>query len=314
MNPEWLAKYKPLSDAFMTYGWFVAPFIIGAEFKEVEETAAYIAAHPPADDRDRQAIEDRIYRALCEPTFHPVNRARATWYGNQLRHFREFNHLYESAMFAYYKREYASAVLLLLSALEGIMLSYYGFQIGTGGPKPSIGALIGKIAASHAPPRHADLSAAHDMYRDTLVKFLKDWIYEKTQDSDFSLSVLNRHYVLHGMEPGNFYRPQDLHRLILAFDLVVEFLSFQQGVFHTFLPDLGEDAFIDQRRDYYWALASGRPTAAQSWAIERDLLKQHLRYVAPSHDPNLEESFAKAELWTDIEAMVITSRSRGPRP
>jgi hypothetical protein len=33
MNPQWLAKYRPISDAFMAYGWFVAPFLIGAEFE-----------------------------------------------------------------------------------------------------------------------------------------------------------------------------------------------------------------------------------------------------------------------------------------
>ena len=37
-----------------------------------------------------------------------------------------------------------------------------------------------------------------------------------TDQYDFSLSVLNRHYVLHGMDAGNFYRPQDVHRLILG--------------------------------------------------------------------------------------------------
>ena len=89
------------------------------------------------------------------------------------------------------------------------------------------------------------MAIGHDMYRD--MRFLEDWIYKKTSHSDFSLSVLNRHYVLHGMDAGNFYRPQDVHRLILAFDLVIEFLSFQQGVFHTFLPNFSQDAFIDAR-------------------------------------------------------------------
>lgn len=64
MNPTWIAKYKPLSDIFMDYGWFVAPFIFGNEFKVVEETANFIQTHPPQNAADRKVIEERIYRAL----------------------------------------------------------------------------------------------------------------------------------------------------------------------------------------------------------------------------------------------------------
>ena len=117
------------------------------------------------------------------------------------------------------------------------------------------------------------------------------------------------------MDAGNFYRPQDVHRLILAFDLVIEFLSFQQGVFHTFLPDFGKDAFIDARRDYYGDLSFGRPTVAQSWEIERTLLTQHARYVSPTHDPNIQESIAAHEaLMAELEELRTRARGRGPSP
>ena len=88
MNPQWLAKYQPISHTFMAYGWFVAPFLIGAEFTIVEQAADYIADNPPHNEQDRKNIEERIYRSLVEPAFNPVNRARATWYGNQLNHMR----------------------------------------------------------------------------------------------------------------------------------------------------------------------------------------------------------------------------------
>jgi hypothetical protein len=56
MNPQWLANYKPISDAFMAYGWFVAPFLIGAEFTVVQETADYIAKNPPARRRHHRLL------------------------------------------------------------------------------------------------------------------------------------------------------------------------------------------------------------------------------------------------------------------
>jgi hypothetical protein len=144
---------------------------------------------------------------------------------------------------------------------------------------------------------------------------MEEWIYKKTSQSDFTLSVLNRHYVLHGMDAGNFYRPQDVHRLILAFDLVIEFLCFQQRVFHTFLPEPGKDAFMDARRNYYGALSFGLPTAAHSWAIERALLKQHARYIAPPHDPNVQESIAAhAALMNEILELGKQARAKGAAP
>jgi hypothetical protein len=279
----------------------------------VEKTADHIAKTPPQNDQDRKDIEDRIYRSLAEPVFNPGYRARATWYGNQLSHLRDFNHLYESAMFSYYKREYAQSVLCLLSALEGVMLSFHGYNINSSATKPNIPDLINKIKTTPSPFPGTPLDVAHDMYRDTLVRFLEDWIYKNTNHSDFSLSVLNRHYVLHGMDAGNFYRPLDLHRLILAFDLVVEFLALQQRVFHTFLPDPGKDDFIDARRGYYQALASGFPTVEQSWNIERALLKQHVRYVPPPHDPNLAESLATHMALMAELAALAAKAARAPK-
>lgn len=309
MNPEWLANYRPISAAFMEYGWFVAPFMIGAEFKTVRDTADYISQHPPQNEQERRDIESRIYHALVEPVFHSEYRARASWYGNQLNHLKDFNHLYESAIFSYYKREYPQAVLCLLSALEGVMLSFYGYSISSSVVKPSIPSLIEKIATTSSPFLGTSAEVAHDMYRDTLVRFLQNWLYKNTNQSDFTLSVLNRHYVLHGMDAGNFYRPQDLHRLILAFDLLIEFLSIQQRVFHNFLPDVGEDDFIDLRRIYYNMLARGIPTIAESWKIERKLLKQHTRYVVSDHDPNIVESLMRsAALMAKLTEMANSAK------
>jgi hypothetical protein len=51
---------------------------------------------------------------------------RFVWLGLQLDHFKEFSHLYESGVFAYYKREYIAAITSMLPALEGILLSFAG--------------------------------------------------------------------------------------------------------------------------------------------------------------------------------------------
>src|SRR5215469_3910931 len=59
----------------------------------------------------------------------------------------------------------------------------------------------------------------------------------------------------------------------------------------------------------------GMPTAAQSWAIERALLKQHARYVAPPHDPNIQESMtAHAALMAEITELGKQARAKGAAP
>ncbi len=294
MNPQWLEKYKPLSDVLMEYGWFVAPFLVGWEFKGVEAVVEHIKTHPPANPDDRLRIEAMIHQSLCDTVFDPGYRARPIWVGLRLDHFREYSHIYESGIFSYYKRDYIGAILCLLAALEGILLSFYGWTPASPQRKPKFAELTKMLRGTTLPYDAPAIGVMHDMYRDTFVEFLDRWLYKNTEQSDFSLSTLNRHFIFHGLEPGNFYRPQDVHRLILAFDLLVELLAARQRIFYVFLPDPGKDEIIDKRRAYYSSLALGAIPAVACWKAERELLKDHPRYVAPDHDPNLAESVAGA--------------------
>jgi hypothetical protein len=226
---------------------------------------------------------------LLDPVFHPNFRARATWIGLKLDHFREFSHLYESGIFAYYKREYVAAITCMLPALEGILLSFAGWKLGDPN-RPGHNRLI-QLVRSAQPKSPLYQLADHVLFRDTLADFLERWIYQHTNQADFSLSVLNRHYVLHGFEAGNFYRPEDVHRLILMFDLLVEFLIHNQGLIVTgFVPNLGTEELFDKRRDYYQALAENNRTLRQCWETERSLLKDHQNYIEPKNEADMRTS------------------------
>lgn len=274
MSPEWLRTYRPTSEKLMAYGWFLPTYLLGKDMDRVQKLCDRIDAKPPADQADRQRIEDEIYYTMLDIVFHPNWRARAVCLGMRLPHFKEFSHIYESGIFAYYKREYAGCILLLLCALEGVLRLFSGL------PNPTFNQLIGCIRNST--PRN--ILEAHSMYSATLADFLEKWIYKKTtsNDADFSLSVLNRHYVMHGLSSGEFYRPQDVHRLVLAFDLLVDFISVDAGIYDgPFISSPGENATFDRRREYFESLSEGNYTIKQSWKTERALLKEHSRYVAP---------------------------------
>ena len=282
----------------MAYGWFVPTYLLGIDMEKIEKLCADIDQNPPQSEDERRVVEARIHTVMLGIVFHPNFRARGVWHGVKLKHFRSYSHIYEMAIFAYYKREYAACILLLLCALEGILRSYSGLA------NPKFHELVASIR--DAPPRH--IPEAHAMYGAILADFLEQWIYRRTKDADFSLSVLNRHYVMHG-QSGEFYRPQDAHRLILLFDLLIDFLSVDTNFHHgVFLPSEGEDTFFDKRRDYYTSLSEGDQTVKQTWKTERALLSDHPEYNAPSVD---EPDILKSQVLGLLDMLAIRSKIDG---
>jgi hypothetical protein len=211
----------------------------------------------------------------------------------RLNYLSEYSHIYESAIFAYYKREYMACIVYLLASLEGILLSFFGCRTNGRSLKkrPNISKIIDRVLGTSLNYPDQNVEDGFNAIRETLAQFLRTWIYRSTWDSgaDFSLSLLNRHYILHGVDSGNFYRPEDAHRMILSFDLLIDFLGQLQHVFEIFLPEIGKNPLFDRRRIYYAALSNGSPTIEQSWVIERNLLKDHRNYHAPSNDPSVLE-------------------------
>jgi hypothetical protein len=271
--------YPALTPALMGYGWFIAPYINSQEHDRVKNLVAYIQANPPGDNAAKQAIEDRIHREFLDVAFSNQVRARYVWQALRTPHIREYSHLYESAVFAYYKREYAGAVCLLLAALEGVLLSINGWRVGSPQRKPSFSQLKNTIANLPLANINAEMNAIQSMFRDALSQFVSRWLYEGTSNADFTLSVLNRHYVLHGMDSGNFYRPHDIHRLLLAFDLLIDLVAMVSGTYRVMVE--AELDKYEERRLFYENLRSGMITLADAARGEQHLLKQHPNYVPP---------------------------------
>lgn len=265
----------------MEYGWFVGPFVDGDEHQRIKSLCAHITANPPQDDAGRRAIEDKIHKELLDVVFSTRARARYVWLALRTPHLKEYSHLYESAIFAYYKREYAASVCLLLVTLEGILLSINGWKVGQPN-KPKFRQLTDTIANLPLVNVNPEMNDIQEAFRDALSAFVQRWIYSNTDNADFSLSVLNRHYVLHGMDVGNFYRPQDLHRLILGFDLLIDLIAIING---TYRPSVEADNDVYQRREeFYRRLQGGAIQVHVAGDSEQKLLREHPNYVAPTQE------------------------------
>jgi hypothetical protein len=273
-----LNEYPALTPVLMDYGWFVAPYINGEEHDRIKALVFDIQANPPTNDAAKRAIEDRIHKEFLDVAFSVKVRARYVWLALRTPHVSEFSHLYESAIFAYYKREYASAVCLLLVALEGILLSINGWRVGQPN-KPTFQQLRATVSNLPLANINPELNAVQQAFRDALSEFLNRWIYTNTPNADFTLSVLNRHYVLHGMDAGNFYRPHDLHRLLLGFDLLIDLVAMIKGTYRG-LVEADLDKY-EERRKFYEQLRGGALQIGLASDREQALLKQHSNYVPP---------------------------------
>lgn len=302
MTPVWLEKYPKISKTLLDYGWFVAPYLLGHDFDRLEQLYDRINSNPPKSENDRKLIESKINEILSDIAFHPQFRAFFVFRSLTLPHVREYSHLYESAIHAYYKRDYISAALTLLPAIEGILLNYYGWKFGSKESKPSPQQLINHVLATEFTNSPTSQRVKSTMFRDTLAEFLKKWIYIRTENADFSLSFLNRHFALHGMGPQPFYRPADVHRLVLLFDLIIEFLSMLQGPWFGFIPE--NEPSLNFRRVFYDQLAKGRIGIEQALEFSRVLLNQHINYKEPDDEPN----WANSQLTSILETFEIMSQ------
>jgi hypothetical protein len=273
-----LNEYPALTQVLMDYGWFVASFIQGEEHKRVKALVAYIQANPPVDDAAKRAIEDKIHKEFLDVAFSSQARARYVWLALRTPHISDYSHLYESAVFAYYKREYPAAVCLLLAALEGILLSVNGWRVGQPNKPtfPQLRATIGNLPLANINP---EMNAIQVAFRDALSQFIDRWIYADTRQADFTLSVLNRHYVLHGMDAGNFYRPHDLHRLLLGFDLLIDLIAITKGTYRV-MVEIDVEKY-EERRAFYEQIRAGVMPVGHVGDREQELLKQHPHYVPP---------------------------------
>jgi hypothetical protein len=170
-------------------------------------------------------------------------------------------------------------VCLLLVTLEGVLLSINGWRVGKPG-KPSFKKLINTIAKLPLANVNAEMNAIQVAFRKALSDFVRRWLYSHTENADFTLSVLNRHYVLHGMDAGNFYRPQDLHRLLLAFDLLIDLVAIINGTYRV-MVEVDVDKY-DEREKFYRQLRAGVMQTQTASEHEQRFLKQHPNYVAPT--------------------------------
>jgi hypothetical protein len=279
------AEYRRVAAVLMDYGGIVAPVMLGGEWQALLTLTDEVLKSPPTDDQGRREVERKFDELVGNPAFHPNYRAHLTSRATTLPHLSRCSHLVERAVLHYYKGDFLSCVLVLLPAVEGTLRSYMGLAESD----PSINwKQVRDALQAGTPETHPQRRA---MYADALSAFHERWFWARTSTADFSLSYLNRHYALHAIGTGSYYRATDCHRLFLYFDTFADMLMLEgHGPKHVFLPESPE---VRRRRDYYFSLLLHPPSLPIVQKVEAQLLAEHPNFVPEERPPSVSEMFSR---------------------
>jgi len=68
-------EYSRVSTVLMEYGGLVAPFIVGCDWRTLQDRCALISANPPTTAADRDRAETDLNDCIANSVFHPNYRA-----------------------------------------------------------------------------------------------------------------------------------------------------------------------------------------------------------------------------------------------
>lgn len=288
-NPDFIIKFNRIADVLLDYGWFGSPYLSGGEFDKIYKMCNDIIEGKAK--LTREEIEENIFETLMPVIFHPEYRAFYVHRAKELPHLKKFSHYIERAVLHYYKKDYFSCAICLLPAIEGVLLSHYGWEFKQDEQAPKQKKITNHLQNLSKETR---LLERYQMYGKTLHSFTKKWIFKSTDKADFSTSYLNRHYALHGLGTGNFYKAADCHRLFLVFDLYTELISIENNIFKYTLIPANEEG-IEIRHGYYLLLIEGLVKHSETVIMEEHLLQEHENYHKEINEPTWDRMKQKEE-------------------
>lgn len=299
-NFDFLINLEELNPKLINYGWFITPQMTRSEINRLE---VYCSNLDSPNVPSKSKIQEDLNELFEGIVFHPNYRAFYIYRSMKLPHLREFSHFLERAVLNYYKHDYLSCILTLIPAVEGVLLSHFGWVFGSS-KRPGQIDFIQKIK-SNLPK--SSLIKRHSLYAEATILFLEKWIFKNTNSADFSFSYLNRHYISHGMGNGNFYSIVECHRLLLFFDLYTELLSLEyDSEYYNFIPT--DKPELNRRRSHYLLSVTGLIPRKLDQMQEELLLKEHKNYHAETHRPASEPGIASVAL--NLFAVIFQNKTK----
>lgn len=269
--PDFEDALEQLTPFLLEHGWMFPPMILGGEL-----AALWNACEPfrtgnlvPAA---RRRAEETINSILVHHVSRPNTRAYSVWLSMQMPFVETTSHLIEAATLHYFRRDFLSCVHLMLPAIEGTVRRHYAHHVPNPPKKLTFGTFWDFVRGER-PVR--SYPVWHRLHRGALAEFLKNWLWPNTKQADFELSHLNRHYALHGLGEGAYYRSEDCHRLFIFLDVYLAMLVLETGVGqHVFIPD--EPTLTKRAKHYEGLLVWNEATRTES--RRHAFLREHRHY------------------------------------
>lgn len=284
--------FKDLTPLLLDFGWLFGPKIPGGEFDALKRCCAQIRAVPQMDARERRTAEKQLSDLLVFHTFHPNYRAYYVWLAMTQPFMKDFSHLLERATIHYFSRDYLSTTHCLIPMIEGVLRAHHKHHNLLAGQRLHHSTLMTFLRTARPLRSYPQW---HAMYREALANFLERWLWKATDQADWSLSHLNRHYALHGKGTDSYYRASDCHRLFIFLDMYMEMLVLESGIGeYPAIP--GHEPALERRRRYYerimlWTDATSIVSRAKS------LMREHPHFHEDADEESLNQVLVR---WAGI--------------
>ncbi len=195
-------------------------------------------------------------------------------------HLRKFSHLVEQAYISLYRQEPIAVMTTLVPVVEGILLSFYGFDLTSSSHSPDPERrLLNHLAAQWPSVTNFPIDLAPLLYDEYLRCFL--WITHNIFYRDAQAApgkgFFNRHYAAHLLGADDFCSRNNAFKMVALIDLLGHLIAVNVGqhdLFHT------TNAEVGPRKGYYKLVAM---QTLEEMKIKRPLFSQHMHH-RPRHE------------------------------
>jgi hypothetical protein len=287
-----LSRINQLNALLVPYGRVLLPLWVSNKYvTHIEQIASALTGATTDQQRadTLKLIDTFISREVFDPTIRAFQCHRAT----EVPGIQDYSTHLELATSHYYRRDYLSALKVMVPLIEGIILRLMQAPITQ---KVSNKDLIKFLRQMQPNPANdtaysadARLPGRFASFRDLLCDFLSNRFYENVataqSSGQFDFSMLNRHFILHQLDNKPFDSLHDCQTMFQLFDLLLETISCQTGSSssYSFVPD---DSSTRQRESFYWSAILSDYFKANEAAQIVDLLAMHGSYTHPQEDTN----------------------------
>ena len=245
-------KLQAINRELSKFGFCaIAEDLNEAEMRKLEKICDEIQKLSQDQIKDKsinEQIENQIVGVIIGPLRSADQRA-LNMVGMYMKvdHLKEFSHLVEQAYFNFFSADAISTTMVLVPVIEGLLLSWYGFDLSKGHSLPEDNQLLNFVAEQECMDNQMIHPLMVEEYIRTFVYTYKN-IFHASHEEAEKKSFFNRHYIAHMMGPGKFFKRNNAYKIMLLTDLLAHIIAACKGQHDRWHTETSE---FKPRSEYY---------------------------------------------------------------